>query len=394
MDYVSFCKKFFAATNIPLNLLRNGNVEYSALGEILSVAPGFHWDIFPPNSNPGFCSITPDLQYGRIQINEEYDLILGPAFSVPVTDDIVRLFMREAMAPLDHREQLAEYLCSIPRLSYLQFCKYLDFLYLCLNGKETDFLELQPQENPSDRNRNARQANDFVENMENGNLHNSYYFERELYQIISEGNVERLKEFLQNGNVHKIKEGKMAHTPLRHSKNIFISATAKAGMLGAIPGGVDVEKTYQLMDFYIQECERLQTIEEVANLQSTMVMDFCQRAGEAHIPGDMSSEVYLCMNYIRAHTNEPIRIYDVARHVHRSSSYMMKRFREELGIHIGAFITRCKLEEAKSLLLYSNKSLSEISSYLCFSSQSYFQRVFKRQYGITPMQYRKKGLHQ
>jgi AraC-like DNA-binding protein len=68
---------------------------------------------------------------------------------------------------------------------------------------------------------------------------------------------------------------------------------------------------------------------------------------------------------------------------------MMRRFREELGIHIGTFITRCKLEEAKILLTYSDKSLADISNYFCFSSQSYFQNVFKKQYGITPMQYRK-----
>ena len=109
-----------------------------------------------------------------------------------------------------------------------------------------------------------------------------------------------------------------------------------------------------------------------------------------HIPSGISSEVYQCMNFIRTHTNESISVDDVAKHVHRSSSYMMKRFKEELDIHIGAFITRCKLEEAKSLLAYSKKSLAEISSYLCFSSQSYFQNVFKKQYGITPMQYRKK----
>ncbi len=53
------------------------------------------------------------------------------------------------------------------------------------------------------------------------------------------------------------------------------------------------------------------------------------------------------------------------------------------------FIMRCKLEEAKALLAYTDKSLSEISSYLCFSSQAYFQNVFKKKYGITPNAYRR-----
>ena len=182
----------------------------------------------------------------------------------------------------------------------------------------------------------------------------------------------------------------MAGAPLRHAKNLFISAVVKAGIMGAIPGGVDIEKTYQLIDYYIQECEQLRTIEKINQLQYVMLLDFCQRAGETRIPEDISPNVYQCMTYIRNHTNEPISVEDAAAHTGRSASYMMKHFKGELGIHIGAYIMRCKLEEAKSLLTYSEKSLAEISSYLCFSSQSYFQNVFKKQYGITPLQYRKK----
>ena len=50
---------------------------------------------------------------------------------------------------------------------------------------------------------------------------------------------------------------------------------------------------------------------------------------------------------------------------------------------------RRKLEEAKSLLTYTDKTVSEISEYLCFSTQSYFQNVFKSKYGMTPKEYRK-----
>ena len=54
------------------------------------------------------------------------------------------------------------------------------------------------------------------------------------------------------------------------------------------------------------------------------------------------------MNFIRSHTNENISVSDVADHINRSDSYTMKHFKEELGINMGAYIIRCKLEEAKA----------------------------------------------
>lgn len=57
--------------------------------------------------------------------------------------------------------------------------------------------------------------------------------------------------------------------------------------MGAIPGGVDIEKTYQLIDYYIQECEQLRTIEKINQLQYVMLLDFCQRA-EKHVSRKVS----------------------------------------------------------------------------------------------------------
>lgn len=34
-----------------------------------------------------------------------------------------------------------------------------------------------------------------------------------------------------------------------------------------------------------------------------MLMDFCRRSGETHIPEGISPDVYQCMAYIRDHTN-------------------------------------------------------------------------------------------
>ncbi len=391
MDYISLCRNFFAATNIPVSLTKSGDAVYSALGETLNIPSEYHRELFDkyPSQNPCFCGDSPDIEYGRVQIEgTEYDLFLGPVFNVPVTEELIRQYMRELSMSLTLKEQLTELLCSIPRTSHLQFARYLIFFHQCLNHKTADLQQLLQEDESYTLYRKTRHVDNMVTDSEEENRHNSYYFELEMYQRIKEGDTEKLKNFFSASRL-AIKEGKMAQAPLRHTKNLFITTAAKAGIMGAIPGGLDIEKTYQLIDYYIQECEQLQTIDEINHLMYVMVMDFCQRSGESHIPEGISPDVYACMTYIRSHINEPISVDDAAAHVNRSSSYMMKHFKSELGIHIGAYIMRCKLEEAKSLLTYSEKSLAEISFYLCFSSQSYFQNVFKKQYGITPLQYRK-----
>jgi len=49
------------------------------------------------------------------------------------------------------------------------------------------------------------------------------------------------------------------------------------------------------------------------------------------------------------------------------------------------------LEEAKEMLLYTNKSISEIISDLGFSNRTYFYKVFFEEYELTPLEFRNKN---
>lgn len=389
MDHITFCRNYFAVTGLPVNLVNNDGVLYTSLGELLDIPANNPVAIWPAEHNPEFRSLSSDIVYGSVLIEETGSYVfLGPVFSIPITDELIRQYMREQATPLDHKEAVTEALSSIPRLTHAQFCRHLVFLHQCLNHKEISIQDLIAQNMPPSSAQEAAHLQSITDNKENELLHNTYYFEQELYQHIRDGNVRVLHDFLTS-STHDFQEGKLAQTPLRQAKNLFISTVTKIGMLGAIPGGVDVEKTYQLIDLYIQECEKLQSLDAIHALQYSMVLDFCRKAGESRMPDGLSREVSVCVNYIRSHTNEPIGVEDVAAQIHRSSSYIMKKFKEELGFTIAAFITRCKLEEAKSLLAYSNRSLAEISNYLCFSSQPHFQTLFKKQYQMTPLEYRK-----
>ncbi|MBO6158595.1 MAG: helix-turn-helix domain-containing protein [Firmicutes bacterium] len=390
MDYILFCKRFFEATGVPVTLQYQGRAIYTSLGEQLGYEPEEVRPQYPQERNPEFSSISSDLEYGHVHVEgTDYHLYIGPLFTVPLNDALIQAYFSEFSIAPEYREPLTELLYALPISSHHQSIRYLAFLHLCLNQKEMEVEDLYREERGSRLDRNRRQMDLQIHAKEDEVQHNSYQFEQQLYRYIAQGDTDRLRAFLDHTREFP-PEGKMAFTPLRREKNNFISLVSKVALLSAVPAGVDVEKAYQLVDLYAQECERLQTLREVRQLQYVMLMDFCKRCGEARLPEGISLDIRKACDFIDRHTNALLSVADVARAVGFSESYLMHRFRQETGSSVGAFITAAKLEEAKNLLRFSERSLAEISAYLGYSSQSYFQKIFKQHFGLTPGQFRRK----
>ena len=55
---------------------------------------------------------------------------------------------------------------------------------------------------------------------------------------------------------------------------------------------------------------------------------------------------------------------------------------------LSEYILKFKTNESKNLLKYTNKPIAVISAYLGFSSQSHFNRAFKKYLKINPLKYR------
>ena len=71
-----------------------------------------------------------------------------------------------------------------------------------------------------------------------------------------------------------------------------------------------------------------------------------------------------------------------------SRRYLSTKFKKETGMTLSQYIQEQKIGKAKSLLKSTDRSILEIATYLGFSSQGYFQNVFKKLTGMTPKDYR------
>ena len=80
---------------------------------------------------------------------------------------------------------------------------------------------------------------------------------------------------------------------------------------------------------------------------------------------------------------------DVAEHCHVSVGYLSRIFSKEVGESYSEFISRLKIDRAKSMLETSDISIFELADMLAYKDTGYFIKVFKKQIGVTPAVYRK-----
>ena len=119
-----------------------------------------------------------------------------------------------------------------------------------------------------------------------------------------------------------------------------------------------------------------------------MLMDFCGKVREIRRRPRTSAVIEKCLDYISVHLHEPIGLEQLSRHCGLCGRSLSLRFKAELGMGVPEYIHREKLREAEYLLRHTEYSLSEITSYLNYPSQSYFTQIFKKYRGLTPQQYR------
>ena len=84
-----------------------------------------------------------------------------------------------------------------------------------------------------------------------------------------------------------------------------------------------------------------------------------------------------------------ITIADISGEIGLSESHFMKYFKKTMGTSFIDYLNDYRLTKASRLLVTSENSVLEIAIETGFENLSYFIRLFKKKYSMTPNQYRK-----
>ena len=381
----TFCRLYQQDTRLPVYLYENG-IPLSAFPDQTPLAwppETYTRRLMESDASVSFCATDYGVYFGSVA-RQNHHLILGPVSAIPHSDfDLHRLYA-DYSVPSERHGEFRAFVDSVEKLPLNPFLEKLIFLNYCLNEEYIDVNEIIDLS--SDAGFSMKLAEQTYEKKENLAHNESYKLENLVLTIIRTGRPEDLLKL--HTNLTSYNPGILAPSALRQLKNNLIVTTTLATR-AAIDGGLDYDTAYQLSDLYIQKAEHINDADTLYTLMGQVSYDFARRVRENRIPVSSDDLIQKAIRYVQQNVNCHITVADVAAHVGFSRSYFSTYFKQQLGFSLGDFILRCKLEESRLLLQFTEKSLTEISNYLCFSSQSHFQTAFKKQYHVTPLQYRK-----
>ncbi len=95
-----------------------------------------------------------------------------------------------------------------------------------------------------------------------------------------------------------------------------------------------------------------------------------------------------CLDFLDKHYMEEITLESAAKRVRLSPSYFSNYFKNQTGVGFSEYLNRLRIKNASRLLLETDEKVVHIAKEVGFHDAAYFNKMFKRETGLTPNTYR------
>ena len=392
IDLEYLCRVIGNLAGIPVRIYRDKELSffYSVVDFPADPIAPYLDNVFTITEHIGYFT-TPFFNYYGIVRTDRHTIVIGPSRRTPMTNHDLRKLAFTCDLDFAQVEAFSAAMRSLVQMPLGSLVQILCTMNYVLNGEKRSLEDVTIYDFEQVELETLIQNERFDKHYEKQieyeprEAHNTLTLEQSLMQMIEKGDVGALCEWLSHAP--SVRGGVIANDALRQLKNTFI-VTATLASRAAIKGGMEAEDALSLSDDYIRKCELMGGVDSIVNLQYHMVLDYTRRVERVRLGKNPSKLLMQVTNYVQHNLSRPVDVDDLAKTLFISRTHLASRFKQETGMTLTDFILGEKVEEAKRLLRYSDKSLTLIANYLGFSSQSHFTRIFKKYSGQTPREYR------
>ncbi|MGN0613870.1 MAG: helix-turn-helix domain-containing protein [Porcipelethomonas sp.] len=391
-EMIYFSRQFANMFGMPVRIYRDRQEIYSFLAVNISVDPIELCidQILEEESEIGYY-IDENFMYYGIVNHEEYKFVTGPVYEIKKTERDLKKLALKLGVPESETAVFGSEMMSLSGFHLDTVIQSLILYNFTFNRTMHDISDIRikqaEQQNISSEIKISEYRKSTDAEMYTNNAR-SFSIEKDIIKKVMNGDVEGLIDGASK--IPAVSSGNLAQHLVRHQKNFFIKLETIVSR-AAIDAGLDIDEIASVEEMYITKCESLENIDRIKNLQYHMILDYADRVRKHHkYNGNNYKIINEIAKYIRDNISEPIKTSDIAAFLGKSRGTVTTEFKNKTGMNLSDFINLKKIQEAQELLFETDIDISAISSFLGFSSQSHFCKVFKRVTGMTPTEYKGK----
>jgi len=197
-----------------------------------------------------------------------------------------------------------------------------------------------------------------------------------------------LNDRISTTHWHKQKEFAQRYPLVDVRPERFVTATGElycsAGMNAA-------------MEIMVHLLAKLSCPEVAQKVEDTFLADFKRGYSSDFISVGQQTyhqddAILTVQQWLEIHFSEALTLDQLAARALMSLRTFKRRFKEATGVTPLSYIQQLRMEQGRELLKHSNKTIAEISWRVGYEDPGHFNRLFKREYGQSPAQWRKQTI--
>lgn len=320
---------------------------------------------------------------------QETKLIIGPYTLVEITRQKILEFMEIFDIPAQMFISLEKYFNSIP---YMDSDNQLFVLMNTLGEKMWNGLDnftvenidynTAPEKISSDVQTNLLTQIDSTTFMKA--LENQYEIENQVMQAVSLGL--KNKADLVSGSFSVFHTEQRAVDPIRNIQNYSIILNTLLRK-SAEQGGVHPLYIDRLSSEFAYKIEKITTLDSARKLQNEMVHKYCLLVKNHSMKG-YSLLIQKVITQMDSDLTADLTLNTLAHKLNVNPSYLSTLFKKETGVTLTEYVNRRRIEHSILLLNSTSLQIQTIAQHCGIPDVNYFTKMFKKQIGKTPKEYR------
>lgn len=97
------------------------------------------------------------------------------------------------------------------------------------------------------------------------------------------------------------------------------------------------------------------------------------------------------ISYMHEHFREPLTLDQLSDFCGISKYHLSRQFKKSTGLPPNEYLIRLRLENARTLLINTDLTVSKIAEMSGFENEAYFSRIFRSRFDVSPKQYRRQN---